>query len=142
MSKKSFLKNKKDLWILIGFVGFVAVVFFSLTKVDLSLLPFQGNAYANLILDFNNGQQRMFSGPVNDKMTILLALYSSAKEGGLDLRYAVDQAGDTRLGSIDGSSNRTIGKSWHFYLNDQPIATKDLNRVLVKKGDSITGKFE
>ena|SRR3989344_6209766 len=140
--KKSFLKSRKDLWILVGFVVFVAVAFFSLSKINLSLLPFQGNAYANLILDFNNGQKRMFSGPVSDKMTILLALYSSAKEGGIDLRYAIDQAGDTRLGSIDGSSNRTVGKSWHFYLNEQPVATKDLNRIMVKRGDLIKGIFD
>lgn len=139
--KKLFFKQKNDRFILIGFMIFVAV-FFVLVKVDLGALPFPGNAYANLILDFNNGQQRMFSGPVNDKMTILLALYSSTKGVGLDLRYAVDQTGDTRLGSIDGSSNRTIGKSWHFYLNDQPVATKDLNRVMVKKGDLIKARFE
>lgn len=139
--KKLFFRRKNDLFILIGFVVFI-VIFFSLTRVDLSSLPFPGNAYANLILDFNNGQQRMFSGPVNDKMTILLALYSSTKGVGLDLRYAIDQVGDTRLGSIDGSSNRTIGKSWYFYLNDQPVATKDLNRVMVKKGDLIKARFE
>ncbi|MDO8495186.1 MAG: hypothetical protein Q7S32_01500 [bacterium] len=121
--------------VLILIAAAVALLFFiPLEKVS--------SQEGQLILDFGNGQKRVFQGPVDENTSVLLALYSSSEQGGFTVRYFLDDAGNSRVQSIGEAVNEEYGRMWHFFLNDEVIAETELNRTMLKRGDVVEAKFQ
>lgn len=95
---------------------------------------------ARLTIKFDDGKVRAFEGPVIENMTVLQALLSASYGGDFDVRYSFNKDGSINLSSINGVANGP--KMWNFYLNGEPIRSGDINKVKIKKGDSIEVKYE
>lgn len=124
-------------WVLLG-LGAVLIFVLRVGTVEFGRLDASGGT---LLIDFGNGRQRMFSGEVGEKTTVLLALYSSSQQGAFEVRYFIDELGMTKIQSIGSEVNHS-GKDWKFYLNKREIKEADLNRTLLTKGDFIEARFE
>lgn len=119
----------------------LGVVFIFVLRVGTVEFSRRDASEGTLLIDFGYGHQRMFSGEVGEKTTVLLALYSSSQQGAFEVRYFTDERGRTKIQSIGSAVNHS-GKDWKFYLNKKEIKEVDLNRTLLTKGDFIEARFE
>ena len=95
---------------------------------------------ARLTIKFDDGRARAFEGPVIENMTVLQALLSASYGGSFDVKYSLNEDGSINLSSINGTANGP--KKWNFYLNGEPIGSGEINKVKIKKGDSIEARYE
>ncbi len=95
---------------------------------------------ATLLVDFED-TQRMFTGEVVEGMTILDALNASVAAGRTALVYTVDSSNNVTVTKINDHT-AVKDKNFSFYLNDEKIATEDINRTGVRVGDKIIIRLE
>ena len=123
----------KNYWFWVVVILIVGAFFF--------YLPVPGSDKpARLTIRFDDGKVRAFEGPVEKNMTVLQALISASYGGGFDLRYSLNEDGSINLASINSTINGP--KKWHLYLNGELIGAEEMNRVKIKKGDSIEARYE
>ena len=101
-----------------------------------------GNISA-LILDYGNGKQRKFEGPVTDNMNIIKALLASENGGKLKVKFTKRKNDkNIELLSIDGRGNNSNGYQWNFYINGQLVKTSEIGSVAIRAGDLIKARYE
>jgi hypothetical protein len=105
---------------------------------------FSGNSTPNLATLFINfeTEKRFFEGEVVQNMTILDVLNAAVPTGNIKFNYAISDSGNVIVMEIDGHTNGTDNKYFNFYLNSKKIATKDLNKEIVREGDKIEVRDE
>jgi len=74
-------------------------------------------------------------------MTILDALNASVAAGRTALVYTVDSSNNVTVTKINDHT-AVKDKNFSFYLNDEKIATEDINRTGVRVGDKIIIRLE
>ena len=89
---------------------------------------------ASLLID-TKGDQRLFSGEVDEGMTMIDALTTSSKAGDFKFVYLVSATGDVTISDINGFSTEDTDVT--FFLNDQQIPAVDLGREFLSGGDEI-----
>ena len=124
----------KNYWLWVAVI-LIAAASLSYLRVDLK------QPSAQLVINFQNGQTRKFEGPVISGMTALEALHAASLSGNFKLEYSINNDGGVNLASIDKFINSSF-KSWHFYLNRNPIPITGLNKKIVKPGDMLEVKYE
>ncbi len=137
-------------WSIIGFMAilFVAIVIFNgylfvldnqLTqKVNLSRV--NSLQKANLVIDYNNGQKKMFEGEVPmTGLTLYDALLLSTEAGNLNIEFSIDEDGKIHLVKIDNFLNNEINYweiqipniNWSKNLNAKDV---DLKQIYIAGG--------
>lgn len=137
MPKKKSKNSITQLLIYAALAFLIGGIFFWWKAFSLNLAS---SAEGQLTLNYGD-HQRVFVGPVEDNTTIWMALYSSAQGNNLPFHYQVLTNGDVAIEQIDKQPS-SGSQRWVFYLNGQPVATKDLNRLFLKKGDRVEGRLE
>lgn len=102
------------------------------------------NGGASLLIDYGDGKQRKFEGPVTNSMSIQMALLAVENGGSsLDIKYSADGSNSDTvyIKSINGHANNILD-SWKIYLNDHLISEEKLNGTPVKTGDFIELRYE
>lgn len=127
----------KNYWFWV-FMILVIGAFFFYVAFDSPTFHYGGSA--RLTMKFGQAKIRAFEGPVDEGMTILRALISSSYGGNFNFRYSLDKDGNVNLASIDGAINGP--KSWHFFLNNEPIDVKELSKIRIKSKDLIEARYE
>jgi len=127
----------KNYWFWVVAVLVVGISFF---YIAFSLPASNSGDSARVTIRFNSAKVRAFEGSVEGNMTVLQALLSASRGGGFDIRYFLGKSGDVNLASIGEAANGQ--KNWHFYLNGNPVKTEEIDRVKIKKGDSIEARYE
>src|SRR3989344_4457241 len=124
--------------IFVAVVAGVILLFGRFFKIESSPADKEGGAA--LLIDFDN-MKRMFEGEVTEKMTVLDALNASVTAGQIKLRYVVDANNNTTVFEIN--DHIAIGdKNFSFYVNEEKVDTKDLNRTFINRENKITIKLE
>ena len=142
MKYKKLFKNlfKKSLFyqilLLIMLVGII-----SFLKLSSSFLNNNVPGLATLVINFET-EKRFFEGDVIKNMTILDALSAAVSVGKIKLNYAIDKSENVNILEIDGQINGINGKYFVFYLNSKKVATKDLNKKVIRSGDRIEIRYE
>lgn len=136
MTKRGEVKNY--LWSVLVFATGLALIF---------ILPIgdygrEAGLSGKLVIDFGNGQTRVFSGEVVPSTTFLVALYSSSVQGGFGFRYVADDAGNIKVYSIQDVVNKGWDGTWHFYLNHHRVLESNLGRTDLRGGDVAEAKFQ
>ena len=100
-----------------------------------------GNSLATLAVNFDN-LKRSFEGEVVEDMTVLDALNMAMAAGKIKLNYSLDNKNQTWVMEINDHLNKVGNQHFAFFLNDEQIDSKNLNKVHLKAGDSIVIKYE
>ena len=138
-SQDTFINKPLAVQIVFVAIAVSAILFFGkFFKIDSS--PIYKGRGAALLIDFDN-MKRMFEGEVTEKMTVLDALNASVTAGQIKLRYVVDANNNTTVFEIN--DHIAIGdKNFSFYVNEEKVDTKDLNRTFINRENKITIKLE
>lgn len=83
--------------------------------------------------------ERMFAGPVIERMSYIQALYAAAMATSLDMKFVSDSNG-TKVLSLNGKADD--GKKWQFYLNGQPIDGSKLDSYQIHSRDLLKAAYE
>ncbi len=95
---------------------------------------------ATLIISIGN-DKRTFEGEVAPNMTVLDALIASARAGQIHLNYYINNKNETNIVQINGyTHNNSLIPS--FYLNNQLLDQKDLNKTGIKAKDIIEVRIQ
>lgn len=139
MRKKANTINHSKKSLLMAFLAFLVLL--SLYFIRLKEPQIAGASAATMILSFDKQNQRVFRGPVTERMTVLEALISSAQDSNIKLVYYVDEKEKVNLSAI---ADKIVvdGHGWNFSVNSKPIATGDINKVYVEAGDIIEARYE
>lgn len=127
-------------WLIIGIIV-ASIGFFALSQKRLNLFGTRART-ASMIINFSPDNQRAFEGETGEGLTILEALFSSTQNNDIKLIYTVDEKNEVLVATIDGQPNNTGGKKWYFYINDEFIETKDINKVFVYPRDTIEAVYK
>lgn len=95
---------------------------------------------ARVTIKFDSAKVRAFEGPVEGNMTVLQALLFASRGGDFDVRYFLSKDGNVNLASIGETVNGQ--KSWHFYLNGNPVKTEEIVKIKIKSGDLVEARYE
>jgi len=136
--------NSYRRWLIIGVVGIALglfVLFIGSRPPTLQLASSSAKSVARLTIDSGAGNIRIFEGSTTQRMTILEALFASTQDTDIKIDYAVSPNGDVKISAIGGQVNNLGDKQWHFYLNDGPVETKDIDRTFVRAEDAILAEF-
>jgi len=113
-----------------------------LAMIGLQSQPPVGSAStATMIFSFSGSKDRVFSGHVMEKMTVLEAVLASAQGDSIRVVYRVDDKNNLSLSSINNDLNLKDHR-WSFYLNRALINTQDINKIYVKTGDLVEAKYQ
>jgi len=99
------------------------------------------NFIATLSLNFDN-VNRFFEGEVLEDMTMLDALNMATTVGKIKFNYILNDQNLTLIMEINDHKNETGDRKFLFFINDKKIDSEDLNKVLVKAGDSMVITYE
>ena len=140
-SLKPFFKKRHLIEILTIVVLLILVSVFKVTVDNLKDAGGDGNNLATLAVNFDN-LKKSFEGEVIEDMTMLDALNMAMAVGKIKLNYVLDDKNQTWILEINDHLNGVDGKHFSFFLNDNKVDSKDLNKANLKAGDSIVVKHE
>ncbi len=132
--------TKQTLSVIVCVLG--VLVLFNTLKIQTASHGVSAGETASLTLHFSNSNERVFSGPLIENMTILEALQGAAKGGGFTIAYKFNNTNDVNLEAIADKPNKVNGKSWKFYLNNKLIRTEDIDKIIIKKHDFIEAIYQ
>ena len=140
-SLKPFFKKRYLIEIASIVVLLILASVFKITVDNLKDAGSGGNSLATLAVNFDN-LKRSFEGEVLEDTTVLDALNITMAVGKIKLNYVLDDKNQTWVMEINDHMNRAGDKHFGFFLNDEQIDSKDLNKVNLKAGDNIVIKYE
>lgn len=140
-SLKPFFKKRYLVEIASIVVLLLLASVFKITVDNLKDAGNSGNSLATLAINFDN-LKRSFEGEIMEDTTVLDALNMAMAVGKIKLNYVLDDKNQTWVMEINDHLNRVGDKHFAFFLNDNPVDSKDLNKVNLKAGDSIVIKYE
>jgi len=136
--KKKHKTNK--LFVAIAIPTTLIVAFYVLA-VSSDIISPSKKQMATMLIISNESHTRMFTGEAISQMTILEALFASAKGGEIKISYSVNKHNNVYVSSIDNVINGSNNKYWYFYLNKKLLEAEDINKTFVKNGDIIEARF-
>ncbi len=140
MKKVSNSSSNSDQSLLLAGSSFLILLV--LAMIGLQSQPPVGSAStATMIFSFSGSKDRVFSGHVMEKMTVLEAVLASAQGDSIRVVYRVDDKNNLSLSSINNDLNLKDHR-WSFYLNRALINTQDINKIYVKTGDLVEAKYQ
>ena len=110
--KKKHKTNK--LFVAIAIPTTLIVAFYVLA-VSSDIISPSKKQMATMLIISNESHTRMFTGEAISQMTILEALFASAKGGEIKISYSVNKHNNVYVSSIDNVINGSNNKYWYFY---------------------------
>jgi len=140
-SLKPFFKKRHLIEITSIILLLILASAFKITSEHLNNMNSNKNFIATLSLNFDN-VNRFFEGEVLEDMTMLDALNMATTVGKIKFNYILNDQNLTLIMEINDHKNETGDRKFLFFINDKKIDSEDLNKVLVKAGDSMVITYE
>ncbi len=144
LSRDSFSKEAATMWVLLGLAVIILMIFLTWSVISYpvsrpnSSVASPNAQTATLVFSLKD-TKRVFRGEVTPDMTVLDAMIASIQAGQIKMLYSVNRKNKTNITEIGG---HRVASNLGTYLNSERIDIKDLNKIVIKPGDTIEVRLD